>query len=213
MEIMLRTSLLLALLVCPALAQYTAEPAGPCNADGVSAAVKGLLEADGVRVKDSSGNAFLELWLRKEIPTKQESEAPRGADFTNIPPTTVLGVIRYAKNGGDFRGQPIQPGAYVFRFNLQPEDGDHQGASPRRDHVLLSPGAADQDPAATLNFDQAMDLSRKASGTRHPLVLFLASPESSAKFPGIHQDGSRQILTVKSGSVAMGIVIVGKAEE
>jgi hypothetical protein len=210
---MLRTFSLLALLVCPALAQYTTEPAGPCTAEGVSAAVKGLLESDGVRVKDSSGTAFIELWLRKEIPTQQPAEAPRGADFTNIPPAALLGVIRYAKNGGDFRGQPIQPGVYILRFNLQPEDGDHQGASPRRDHVLLSPAAADQDPAASLSFEQAVDLSRKASGTRHPLVLFLASPESGAKFASIHQDGSRQILTVKSGSIGMGIVIVGKAEE
>jgi len=198
------------LLVYPALAQYTVEPAGACNAEGVSAAVKGLLEADGHRVKDSSG-AFVEVWLRKDIPTAKTDT--RGSDFATIPPAAVLGVIRYVKNGSDFRGQPIQAGAYVMRFNLQPEDGDHQGASPRRDHLLLSPAAADQDPAATLNYDQAVDLSRKASGTRHPLVLFLASPESGAKFPGVQQHGGRQTLQVKSGAVAMGIIFVGKAEE
>ncbi len=201
-----------ALLVYPALAQYTVEPAGPCSADGVSAAVKGMLEADGHRVKDSSG-AFVEVWLRKDIPTAKSAEAARGADFGAIPPGTVVGVIRYVKNGADFRAQPIQAGTYVMRFNLQPEDGDHQGASPRRDHLLLSPAAVDQDPAATLNFDQAVDLSRKASGTQHPQVLFLAAPESGAKFPGVQHHGGRQTLQVKSGAVAMGIIFVGKAEE
>jgi len=202
-----------ALLVYPALAQYTVEPAGPCNAEGVSAAVKGLLEGDGQRVKDSSGSPFVEVWLRKDIPTQKAAEASRGSDFSTIAPTTVLGVIRYAKNGADFRAQPITAGTYVMRFNLQPEDGDHQGASPRRDHLLLSPAAADQDPNAAYNFDAAVDISRKVSGTRHPAVLFLAAPESGAKFPSVQQHGARQQLQVKSGSVEMGIIFVGKAEE
>lgn len=203
--------LLASLAAYPAWAQYEVESAGPCTADGVSDAVKGLLEAEGRRVKDSGG-AFVEVWLRKDIPVAKGGDAPRGADFS-IAPAAVVGVIRYAKNGGDFRGQPIQPGAYVMRFNLQPEDGDHQGASPRRDHLLLSPASADADPNATLNFDAAVDLSRKASGTRHPLVLFLASPDSGTKFPSVASHEGRQILHVKSGSVAMGIIIVGKAEE
>ena len=201
-----------ALLVYPALAQYTVESAGACSAEGVSAAVKGLLEADGHRVKDSSG-PFVEVWLRKDIPTQKAAEASRGSDFSTLAPATVVGVIRYAKNGADFRGQPISAGTYVMRFNLQPEDGDHQGASPRRDHLLLSPAAADQDPNAPYNFDAAVDISRKVSGTRHPAVLFLATPESGANFPSIQQHGSRQQLQVKSGAVAMGIVVVGKAEE
>jgi hypothetical protein len=207
----LRTFLLFgSLLIYPALAQYTVESAGPSTPEGASAAVKGLLEAGGHRVKDSSG-AFVEVWLRKDIPTAKTET--RGSDFGSLPPGTVVGVIRYAKNGSDFRGQPIAAGAYVMRFNLQPEDGDHQGASPRRDHLLLSPVAADQDPAAALTYEQAVDLSRKASGTRHPLVLFLAAPESGAKFPSVAQHGGRQTLQVKSGAVAMGIIFVGKAEE
>jgi hypothetical protein len=201
--------LLTASLVYPALGQYSVEPAGPCNADGVSAAVKALL-GDGYRVKDSSG-PFVEVWLRKDLPT-QKGDA-RGSDFPMLAPATLVGVIRYAKDGADFRGQPIKAGVYVMRFNLQPEDGDHQGASPRRDHLLLSPASADQDPNAALNFDAAVDLSRKASGTRHPLVLFLAAPESGAQYPSVQQEGARQFLRVKSGSVEMGIVIVGKAEE
>ena len=156
---------------------------------------------------------FLEAWIRKAIPTEKPADAPRGADFSSIPVTTVIGVIRYAKAGGDFRGQPIQPGVYLLRFNLQPEDGDHQGASPRRDHVLLSPAAADQDPNAKLTFEAAVDLSRKVTGTRHPSALFLGAPESGAKFPGIQQHGPRQFLTFKSGALEMGLVFVGKAEE
>jgi hypothetical protein len=57
-------------------------------------------------------------------------------------------------------------------------------------------------------------MSRKASGTQHPAVLFLMSPESGAKFPSIHRTGeNHEVLMVKSGELEMSIVIVGKAEE
>jgi hypothetical protein len=198
------------LAVWPALAQFEVEAAGACNVEGVPAAAKAVLEADGYRVKQA-GDPFVEVWLRKDIPAGT-GEAAHGADFS-LKPATMVGVIRYAKDGADFRGQPIKAGAYVMRYNLQPEDGDHQGASPRRDHILLSPVAADPDPDAPLTYDAAVDLSRKASGTRHPLVLFLSSPGSGAKFPSVVHHENRQILHIKSGAVAMGIVIVGKAEE
>jgi len=199
------------LLVWPAAAQYSVEPAGPCKAEGVSAALAGSLEADGYRVKDGSGAAFVEVWLRKDIPSHKGDG--RGSDFPNLVPASALGVIRYARAGGDFRGQPIQTGVYVMRFNLQPEDGDHQGASPRRDHILLSPVGADQDPGTAKDFDAAVELSRKASGTRHPSVLFLAAPEPGTMFPSVGQHGPRITLNIKGGALGLGIIIAGKAEE
>jgi len=208
MSRLLFASLLLAIF--PALADYTTTPAaGPCSCEGVADAVKSALDPGGYQVKDASGAPYVEVWLAKNIPTA--NQAAGGADFA-IPPTTVIGVIRYARGGSDFRGQAIKPGFYVMRYNVQPEDGDHQGASPRRDHLLLSPAAEDKDPAAKLAFEAAVDLSRKASGTRHPLVLFLTTPDGT-QFPTIKHAGNRDILQVKSGSAAMGIVIAGKAEE
>ncbi len=207
MSRLLFASLLLA--VVPALADYTTAPAaGPCSCEGVSDSVKAALDSNGYQVKDSSGAPYVDVWLAKNIPTA--SQAAAGADFA-IPPVTLIGVIRYAKGGGDFRGQAIKPGFYVMRYNVQPEDGDHQGASPRRDHLLLSPAAEDKGPAAQLTFEAAVDLSRKASGTRHPLVLFLTTPDG--KLSTIRHSGNRDILQVKSGSTALGIVIAGKAEE
>ena len=203
---------LASLLVFPALAQYAVEPAGPCSAEGVADSVKATLEAGGHRVKDPGGAVYVEVWLNKAIPIEKGGEA-RGSDFSMLTPGTMVGVIRYAKAGADFRGQAIQPGVYTMRFNLQPEDGDHQGASPRRDHLLLAPVAADPDTAAKPNFDAAVALSRKASGTQHPSVLFLLSPDSGAKFPSMNHAGNRDILQVKSGSLALGITVAGKAEE
>ena len=213
---MSRLSLVLLLLfafVFSAPAQYTVEPAGPCSAEGVSDAVKASLESDGYRVKDSGGAVYVEIWLRKEIPTEKPPEPPRGTDFPSLVPGTMVGVIRYAKAGADFRGQQIKPGVYTMRFNVQPEDGDHQGASPRRDHLLLGPVAVDQDPTSKPKFEAAVELSTKVSGTKHPAVLFLASPESGAKFPSLRHAEGRDMLQVKSGSLEMGITVAGKAAD
>ena len=50
-------------------------------------------------------------------------------------------------------------------------------------------------------------------GVRTP-VLFLSAPSSGAKFPGLHQTAAHhQVLLVKSGSLELGITVVGKAEE
>ena len=205
--------LLVSLLAVQAAAQYSLEPAGPFAAGEVAPAVKSLLE-EGHRVKDPSGAVFVEAWLRKTTPTGKAAEQPRGADFTVIPLFTLLGVIRYAAPGADYRGQPVKPGVYTMRYNLHPEDGDHQGVAPRRDFVLLIPAAADPGPDARLNFDAAVDLSRKASGTTHPSVLYLLTPESGAAFPSVQQRaGNHQVLQVKSGTLALGITVVGKSDE
>ena len=207
-------SVVVCLLAIPAAAQYTLESAGPCAAEGLADAVKAGLENGGHRVKDATGAVIVEVWLRKAIPTEKSAEAPRGSDFAMVPQGGLAGVIRYAKNGGDFRGQPIAAGVYTMRFGLQPEDGNHQGASPRRDHLLLAPAASDKDPASQPGIDELVDMSRKASGTVHPSVLFLSAPPAGAKFPGLHQTAAHhQVLLVKSGSLELGITVVGKAEE
>jgi hypothetical protein len=200
----------LAALVFPAAAEMTVGPAS--GAPGLPDTLKSALAPEGFAVKDG-GAGFVQVWLNKSIPTEKSSEAPRGSDFTNLPVGAFIGVIQYSKDGGDFRGQSIKAGVYTMRFALQPEDGNHQGASPRRDHLVLSRAADDQDPNAKPNFDAMVDMSKKASGTNHPLVLFLTLPQSSAKFPGVDSSGGKQVLNVKSGSVELGITIVGKAEE
>jgi len=206
--------LLLWLFSLPLGAQYSLDPVGACSAEGVSDAVKALLEAGGHRVKDPSGAVFVEAWIRQAIPVEKAAEAPRGADFSAIPVNTLLGVIRYSRPAIDFRGQAIRPGTYTMRYNRHPEDGDHQGVAPRRDFLLLIPAPKDQDPAANLTFEAAVELSRQASGTTHPSVVFLVAPDSGAKFPSVHHTSSNhEVLQVKAGSVALGITVVGKTEE
>ncbi|MBI3667442.1 MAG: hypothetical protein HY236_14655 [Acidobacteria bacterium] len=211
---MLRSILLAAcFFVSSALAQYTVEPNGLCDAEGVSAGMKAALEAGGYRVKDGSGAPFVEVWLRKAVPTEKPADPPRGSDFPDLPMNTLVGVIRYVKAGADYRGQPIKPGVYTLRFSLHPEDGNHQGVAPRRDFFLLSPVTIDPDPAAKLTFDAVVGMSRKASGTTHPSTLFLLLPDSGTKYPSVQHTGdNHEVVNLKTGSLELGITVVGKSE-
>ncbi len=200
-------------LLAPAKAQYTVAPIGACDASGVSDAVKNVLEPNGYQVKDASGAPYAEVWLRKGIPSDKNAPSAGGADFTSIPLSTLIGVIRFDKDTNDFRGNKLRAGVYTMRYQLQPEDGNHQGASPRRDHLVLSLAADDTDPNANPNFDALIKQSEKASGINHPLVLFLALPDPSAKFPSIEHVSSRDMLDVQNGSLQLGITVAGKAEE
>jgi len=99
-----------------------------------------------------------------------------------------------------------------MRYSFYPMNGDHQGVAPQRDFAILSLAASDSDPAARPGFDALMELSRKASGTPHPLVLSLWKDDSPAA-PGIEAQGENdQVLHVRIGATAVSIIVIGKAE-
>ena len=79
------------------------------------------------------------------------------------------------------------------------------------------PAAADTDPAATLNSDQMIALSKRASGTNHPLPLNLLSPESKS-LPAIYSDQEGHTifaanLKTASGQMPIAIVVNGTAAQ
>ena len=90
------------------------------------------------------------------------------------------------------------------------------GVSPNRDFILLSPIAADSDPAKVPSFNDLLKLSKQASGTNHPAVISLA-PVHDQSFPSVAQDDQGHwIMQVKlptsSGDLAIAIVLVGQAQ-
>jgi hypothetical protein len=85
--------------------------------------------------------------------------------------------------------------------------------APQRDFALLTPLAADSDPAARPVFDDLVKMSRKASGTPHPAVLSLETPPTDATAPSVVKEGEHDwTLTLKVGDLTFSIIVVGKAE-
>jgi hypothetical protein len=187
--------------------QYKADRAGappPEVASGIAQA----LERSGFQITDK-GARYCELWLRASLPASPHSNEPN-VTLSNIPVGALLGVIRFDGKGSDRRGQAIQAGVYTLRYGIMPMNGDHEGAAPQRDFLLLTPAADDRDLNATPNFDALVAMSRKASHTPHPAVLSCWKADTDS--PGFSQQGDTDwVLQSKVGDTPIAIIVAGTA--
>ena len=69
-----------------------------------------------------------------------------------------------------------------------PNDGNHLGAAPNRDFLLLIPAASDANPNAAFKFQELMALSESAAGTKHPSPLSLVPADSGVTAPSVSKD-------------------------
>jgi hypothetical protein len=165
--------------------------------------VKAALEPQGYRATLSDGTVANEVWFRK--------------DFPGLKTSTLVGVITFAKDGQDFRGQKVNAGTYTLRYAKIPEDGDHLGASPTPTFALLIPIANDDSAAEDLTFKQVAKMSAKTSGTNHPAPMNLADVSAQKDFPAVGTNGmGHEVLFVKlkgaAGEVPLGLVVKGRTE-
>lgn len=187
-------------------AQYKTEPAGAPPAE--AAALLPALAKEGIKVLKPDGALLAEFWLIPAAPSGAGEEM--NATFKGVPMGALLGVARFPARHSDRRGQQIKPGVYSLRYGLFPMNGDHQGVEPQRDFLILSPVSLDTNPAAQPAFDQLMNMSRKASGTPHPLVLSFWKEDGSVD-PGMESMGEEdQVLHAQIGTSSVSIIVVGK---
>lgn len=210
------TALAAAVLFLPAAAfSQKVETSGQPPDTARLAAVRSALDPKGIRLTLPEG-AYCELWLRKSIPDDQKNMG--GALAPGLAVSTEVGLIRFMAVTSDFRGQAIKPGIYTLRYALMPPDGAHMGASEYPDYLLVIPADDDMDPDAVIPFAGLMDLSRRATGTRHPGVFSLTRP-SGATFPAATtNDQGHVVLQFKArlrsgGDAPMALVVKGRAEQ
>ncbi len=206
----MRFFILAALAASGLFAQYTAGAAGAFPAE-VAAPIAALVNKEGAKIAGPEG-AFIEVWLTSKMPTGPIS-GESSVTLPMIPVGAVMGVVRFPGKGADRRAQTLKPGVYTLRYANFPINGDHQGVSPQRDFLVMSPAADDKDPKSPGDFDGLMNLSRKATGTPHPGVLSLWKQDSDFK-PGLHKEGEGDwVWHVKVGDVPLAILLVGKAQD
>jgi hypothetical protein len=207
---MLHLRLLGTTLLCAAAlfaADYKLDSAGAPPAE--ASALAPALAKDGIKVMKPDGSVYAEFWLAAQAPTGGKPED--SASFSTIPQGALLGVVRFPARASDRRGQTIKPGVYTLRYSLFPINGDHQGVAPQRDFLILSSAASDTDPAAKPDYDTLMGMSRKASGTPHPLVLSIWKADAPAA-PALEAGENNVTLTTKLGDKGIAIIIAGKYE-
>jgi hypothetical protein len=157
----------------------TVEALGPIDQEGVSTAVKAVLEPRGYRLKLDDGSVAGEIWLRHGLVAAPKKNVA-GVIYPRLPESVLVAVIVFPQGSTDYRGQPIKAGTYNLRYELIPNDGNHLGVAPNRDFLLLVPSSADADPQATFKFEDLVQLSKKATGSNHPGPMSLVQAEGSS---------------------------------
>jgi hypothetical protein len=195
-----------AIAAVAALAQYKAEPTGAPPAD-VPAAYTAVLEKAGTKITGPNGE-YADIWLVAAAPTGPDS-GEQNVTLPTVPHGSLMGIIRFPNAAKDRRGQQVKPGIYTLRYSMFPINGDHQGVAPQRDFFILSRISDDPDPKSTPAFDPLMELSKKAAGTPHPLVMSIWKADDQNQ--NFTQQGDDWVLQRKMGDVNLAIVLVGTA--
>jgi hypothetical protein len=206
--------LLFSTLLCAAAAfaqDYKAEKGTTPPAE-LNASIGGLLNPEGTKISKDA-KPLAEIWLRKDLP-KGSPVSENNLTMPNVPHGALLGVIRFDQQHADRRGQPVKPGLYTMRYSYFPENGNHQGAAPQRDFLLLTPLSGDTDGAALPNFEALMVMSRKASGTPHPSVFsFWKEDPKNFKAGGFEKQGEHDWVLMRTiGDVPVSIILAGIGE-
>jgi hypothetical protein len=167
-----RYAIALLLLACTSAqgADYRVEPLDEsAPADEVSASIAATLAPTGARVIRGTATTFCDIWLCKEWATETDFK-PTAALLYPFIPGQLMGVVRFARKGSDYRDQDIESGVYTLRYSQQPVDGSHVGTSLTRDFLLLL--RADSDESAdVLDYSELAKQSAEAAGSGHPALL------------------------------------------
>ncbi len=185
--------------------------------EGVAESLESILNPAGVRVLNGEGTPWCEVWVRRKIADSGRPASPE-AVYPGFHSGVLIGLMRFPEGGTDFRGLPVGKGTYTMRYGVIPQDGNHVGAAPIVDFVLLIPLSEDtRAPDAHLSSEELVELSKKASGTHHPSVINLAFPPDSVERPLLEKDDSDHwILSLplgreSGGQSPLSIIVHGQA--
>jgi hypothetical protein len=193
---------------------YKADTVAAPNASAVPKALLDMLDPQGARLVNDKGATVGEVWLVKGAALSQGGSSDAVCPGLGV--GELVGLLHYPSPGGDFRGQNIKAGFYTLRYAHMPQDGNHMGANPYPDFLVLSPVGADTAIDKALEFADLMKLSKLASGTVHPAVLSLIPVGSGARFPSAaRSDQGYWVLQMSlaskgGGSQPVAVVLVGQ---
>jgi hypothetical protein len=191
-----------ALPLCAADNPYAVKKADAEPPKDLQESTRKLLGGKCVQVSNAKGDLLLELWFRKELPSKAtEAQIKNGLTYREISETTLVGAANVVKPITDYRKQTIMPGAYTLRLAFQPMDGDHMGTAQYSEFFLMSP-AADDKKGETMDVKALREMSAKATGG-HAAVFQLFPGKDAADEPKLVNKGEGHwVLMFKQPVVA-----------
>ena len=191
--------------------------------DLLSAEIAEQLSTTGVKVIRGTKRTVCEIWLCQEWSAKDSFKATKEVVYP-FEPGQLVGVIRYARKGRDFRNQGIPKGVYTLRYAQQPVDGNHVGTSATRDFLLLVSSETDKSKAP-MDAKKLGELSAETIGSQHPGLLSMQKPSGQAPQgePNLRhvEETDWWVLRIQGKAKAgtkvqalpIGLVVVGHADE
>jgi len=165
-------------------------------------AIQAAIGSGGGGAKVSVGAATVEIWWG----------TPAAASWEEMEEGALVGALRVAGAFREIRGKVVKPGVYTLRFGLQPQNGDHLGAAPNREFLLLSPAEVDADPKP-LGFDGTVALAKQTTGTSHPASLSIDPPMATdAPLTSYVTDPDLKGVVFQVGKLAFGLILQGRIE-
>lgn len=191
--ISLFVAVMLALAVLASAQDFTIQSSPALSSLNVPGALADQLDPQGSRLMrntNAGSTPIADVWWVKSAPAIKPSGSGGDVLVNNLQVGTLVGLLQFlSKDAEDARDQKLKIGLYTMRYGQIPQDGNHMGVSQYRDFLLLSPLAADTQPDKVLAFDDLVNLSRRATGTGHPAVMSLVSPNPAyKKLPAVVAD-------------------------
>jgi hypothetical protein len=183
--------------------------------------VQKLLDKNAIQFTDKDGGVIAEIWLRKPIPVSAEPKDKK-ATYRQVPATSIIGAVQFAKEWKEYRGKKVPPGVYSLRLAMQPQDGNHMGTSPFPEFAVLV--AAKHEPgAATMEVEELVERSMASIKASHPGVLLLFPNDKAATAPSLEGKANEHIVLnagqevaingKTAGTLGIGLTLVGHANE
>ena len=174
------------------------------------------LAAGGQRV--AVGSKALTFWWVKTLPLRAGSSE---VGWSAIDEGTLVGAVTLSSNYTDMRGRVVKPGVYTLRYGVQPADGNHLGASPNPEFLLLSPAASDTS-AAPLGHEGTIKISKLSIGLSHPAVWGLDPPVASGAPLSLKKNDAGMTAVIfdlpvsrdgkDAGRLKFGLILIGEIQ-
>lgn len=154
----------------------------------ITADVREKIAPKAYQVSGADG-LFFEFWFVPELTLSEIGESTKKT-LDNVVEISLLGaMIVHQEDHHDFRDDPIDPGTYVLRMALQPQDGDHLGTSPFDTYAILVPYDTDDELKEYADHDFMVELASEDTVAEHPAILALQPMNSGeGEFPRLHAD-------------------------
>lgn len=154
------------------------------------------------------GEPFFEFWFAKSVEIGEVKESTKDT-LETMEQLVLLGVLVVHDNEEryDFREDMIDPGIYVMRMALQPQDGNHMGTSPYDTFALLILNERDAEARDMEYAEDAVDIASEHTIAAHPPILSLQPrDDADGEFPRLTHDEDHEwhFLTLLMPATAKG---------